>query len=92
MDLDGSGLVSAREFRADAAAYSYPKDLADQSVRLGDADEDGNLSLHEFFQTLVDPENEEADEGFWEAWFNMREEALGWGVAPQAVEARALQR
>ena len=94
LDLDGSGLVSAREFRADAAAYSYPKVLADQSVRLGDADGDGSLSLPEFFQTLADPENEEEDNDFWEAWFNLHEEALGGGqlsaegCLPAGVRAR----
>ena len=72
LDRDGSGLVSAREFRADARAYSYPQSLADQSLALGDGDGDGKLSLQEFFQTLADPANDEGDVEFWESWFGMR--------------------
>ena len=72
LDRDGSGLVSAHEFRADARAYSYPQSLADQSLALGDGDGDGKLSLQEFFQTLADPANEEGEVMFWESWFGMR--------------------
>lgn len=75
LDRDGSGLVSAREFRADARAHSYPQSLAVQSLALGDGDGDGKLSLQEFFQTLADPANDEADVAFWEKWFSVRSHA-----------------
>ena len=55
-------------------------DVADESVRVGDVDGDGKLSLQEFFQTLEDPENGEEDEEFWETWLGMRTGALGWGL------------
>ena len=79
LDQDDDGLVSAREFRADAAAYSYSTFSADECVSFGDADGDGKLSGQEFFRTLVDPNNREGVQRWWRDWFALHRDIAAEG-------------
>ena len=67
--------MSARELRADAVrmwGHGADGDFPEVTIEYGDADGDGKLSLHEFFQAVRDPANDREDLLFWKDWFTGR--------------------
>jgi len=75
VDRNRDGLVSESELRADAVrmwGHHEDGEFPEDTISLGDADGDGKLSLHEFFQTVRDPENDREDLLFWKNWFTGR--------------------